>query len=127
MKEDMEAKEAIKEADRKKREKLEDQKARAAIKAQIEVSFLKRSFQATKLMIRRTRRNEPRNQPEKKLFEMEMPLLSMLLPPNPLHPSSHPRTPKLDCKSVHRKVLSRKRSLPSLVSFAPPLVSFGLS
>jgi hypothetical protein len=39
MKEDMEVKEALKEADRKKREKLEDQKARAAIKAQIEVSF----------------------------------------------------------------------------------------
>jgi hypothetical protein len=38
MKEDMEAKEAIKEAERKKREKLEDQRARAAIKAQIEVS-----------------------------------------------------------------------------------------
>jgi hypothetical protein len=38
MKEDMEIKEALKEADRKKREKLEDQKARAAIKAQIEVS-----------------------------------------------------------------------------------------
>lgn len=38
MKEDMEVKEAMKEADRKKREKLEDQKARAAIKAQIEVS-----------------------------------------------------------------------------------------
>lgn len=36
MKEDMEAKEAIKDAERKKREKLEDQKARAAIKAQIE-------------------------------------------------------------------------------------------
>ena len=34
----MEAKEAIKEADRKKREKLEDQRARAAIKAHIEVS-----------------------------------------------------------------------------------------
>jgi hypothetical protein len=40
MKEDMEIKEALKEADRKKREKLEDQKARAAIKAQIEVSYL---------------------------------------------------------------------------------------
>ena len=38
MKEDMEIKEALKEADRKKREKLEDQKARATIKAQIEVS-----------------------------------------------------------------------------------------
>lgn len=38
MKEDMEIKEALKEADRKKREKAEDLKARAAIKAQIEVS-----------------------------------------------------------------------------------------
>lgn len=37
IKEDLEAKEAIKEAERKKREKIEDQKARAAIKAQIEV------------------------------------------------------------------------------------------
>jgi hypothetical protein len=37
MKEDMETKEAIKEAERKRREKLDDQKARAAIKAQIEV------------------------------------------------------------------------------------------
>lgn len=38
MKEDMELKEVTKEADRKRREKIEDQKARTAIKAQIEVS-----------------------------------------------------------------------------------------
>lgn len=37
IKEDMQIKEAQKDADRKKREKIEDQKARAAIKAQIEV------------------------------------------------------------------------------------------
>jgi len=43
MKEDMEAKEAIKEADRKKREKLEDQRARAAIKAQIEADKKERA------------------------------------------------------------------------------------
>lgn len=50
MKEDMEIKEALKEADRKKREKLEDQKARAAIKAQIEVSSLLHHIAEDKLI-----------------------------------------------------------------------------
>lgn len=45
IKEDMEAKEITKEADRKRREKIEDQKARAAIKAQIEVSSPTSPFQ----------------------------------------------------------------------------------
>jgi len=45
MKEDMETKEAIKEAERKRREKLDDQKARAAIKAQIEVCPLSFPFE----------------------------------------------------------------------------------
>lgn len=40
IKEDMQIKEVQKEADRKKREKIEDQKARAAIKAQIEVGSM---------------------------------------------------------------------------------------
>jgi len=50
MKEDMEIKEALKEADRKKREKLEDQRARAAIKAQIEVSSLLHHIAEDKLI-----------------------------------------------------------------------------
>ncbi|WVR06777.1 hypothetical protein IAU60_003812 [Kwoniella sp. DSM 27419] len=48
IKEDMQAKEMQKEADRKRREKLEDQKARAAIKAQIEADKRERAEKAAR-------------------------------------------------------------------------------